>query len=531
MSLRVPHSKYFRRRLFDRMRHARQVGNFITDVLVTLDETETAQTVAPVRTTNTKAEALVVMGSQPASLDTLRIDSLTYQFRTALSQVKASGVLTAAGNPANDDTVTLGDTTYTVKTALTEVKANADLVTDTTNAANLSTVTIGSIVYTFQTVLTPGTAGQVHVLIGANAAASLLNLTRSILATGGTPGTDYSTTGTGAHPDVTSSASVTGSTTITVTAKVVGTAGNAIGLVASTSPDSHIDPESATLTGGVAAVANQVLRGGSASDSLDNLIAAINGAAGSGSTYSTGTVANTQAAAAAGTGDTLDATALSFGVAGNLIVKSEASSVLDWDGTGGFLTGGVDAIAYEVLRGADAAASLANVISAINGSAGSGSTYSSGTVAHPLVVASAATNDLLLTAASASIAGKDVKLAKSSAGLTLPTLAQLDGPGWTATSHTFVEGEGPVLLTTTTTLPAGSPAAGTQLWVHVINANRIALATSLDAMRDGIYIQTTSAGTGTHSVTRSVTAKGIFDTLKRNKPRTVAVAEDIDSLQ
>lgn len=403
MALRVPHSKYFRYRLFDRQRHAKKVDNFIGDVLATLNTTQSARTVVPVRTTNTKAEALIVIGSQPA----------------------------------NNDTLQIGVNTYTFKTALSEVKANADLVTDATNPADGSTVTIGSTVYTFQTVLTPGTAGQVHVLIGANAAASLLNLTRAINGTGGTPGTDYSTTGTGAHADVTSSSSVTGGTTITVTAAVAGGAGNAIGLVASTAPDSHIDPESATLTGGV------------------------------------------------------------------------------------------NAVAYEVLRGADAAASLANVVAAITGGAGSGTTYSTGTTAHPLVTAAAATNDLLVTVLSASTPGLTVPIAKSSSALTLPG-SSLDGPAWTATAHGFTDGEGPVLLTSTTTLPAGSPTG--QLWVHVINANRIALATSLEALRKGIFVQTTDAGTGTHSLTRSVTDRGIFDTLKRNKPRTVAVEDDIDDL-
>ncbi len=57
--------------------------------------------------------------------------------------------------------------------------------------------------------------------------------------------------------------------------------------------------------------ANEVDVGGSASVSLDNLIAAINGAAGEGTLYGTGTVANTEATAVAGGGDTMDVTAIS----------------------------------------------------------------------------------------------------------------------------------------------------------------------------------------------------------------------------
>lgn len=62
--------------------------------------------------------------------------------------------------------------------------------------------------------------------------------------------------------------------------------------------------------------ANEVLIGASASDSCDNLIAAINGGAGAGTLYGTGTTASTEVSAAAGTGDTVDLTALVEGPAG-----------------------------------------------------------------------------------------------------------------------------------------------------------------------------------------------------------------------
>lgn len=56
--------------------------------------------------------------------------------------------------------------------------------------------------------------------------------------------------------------------------------------------------------------ANAVLIGATASDSCDNLIAAITGAAGSGSLYGSLTVASTQVTAAAGASDTVVVTAL-----------------------------------------------------------------------------------------------------------------------------------------------------------------------------------------------------------------------------
>jgi hypothetical protein len=89
------------------------------------------------------------------------------------------------------------------------------------------------------------------------------------------------------------------------------------------------------------ASAFDVLVGGTASDSLDNLIAAINGAAGEGSTYGTGTTANTDVTAVAGAGITMDVTAITAGVIGNSINTSETLTSGSWGSA--LLTGGVDA--------------------------------------------------------------------------------------------------------------------------------------------------------------------------------------------
>jgi hypothetical protein len=76
---------------------------------------------------------------------------------------------------------------------------------------------------------------------------------------------------------------------------------------------------------------NNVLIGATASDSLDNLIAAINAAAGAGTLYGTGTVANPFVSAVAGAGDTMVVTADVAGVAGNSIVVTETSANLSWN--------------------------------------------------------------------------------------------------------------------------------------------------------------------------------------------------------
>jgi hypothetical protein len=90
----------------------------------------------------------------------------------------------------------------------------------------------------------------------------------------------------------------------------------------------------------VLVAAYDVLVGATASDSLDNLIAAINGAAGEGTTYGTGTVAHPDVTAAAGVGDTMTATVISAGEAGNLIETSETLTAGNW--TYDNMYGGVD---------------------------------------------------------------------------------------------------------------------------------------------------------------------------------------------
>lgn len=78
-----------------------------------------------------------------------------------------------------------------------------------------------------------------------------------------------------------------------------------------------------TFKATVGATANEVLIGASASGSLDNLIAAINGGSGSGTLYGSSTVAHTSATAAAGAGDTMTVTALAYGAGGNSIATTE----------------------------------------------------------------------------------------------------------------------------------------------------------------------------------------------------------------
>lgn len=97
--------------------------------------------------------------------------------------------------------------------------------------------------------------------------------------------------------------------------------------------------------------ANEVDIGGSASASLDNLIAAINGTGTPGSTYGVGTQTVTGASAAAGAGDTMVVTADTAGVAGNSIVTTETMANGSWGA--GTLTGGAESATPEVYPNAN----------------------------------------------------------------------------------------------------------------------------------------------------------------------------------
>lgn len=123
----------------------------------------------------------------------------------------------------------------------------------------------------------------------------------------------------------------------------------------------------------------EVLRGVAATNTLDNLIAAINSAAGAGTTYGNNTPPNLWATAAAGTGDTIDVTSIGSGAAANLIRTAETSASLAW--TGAQLAGGT----------------------------GLGVTYGADVVIHPdVTAASVSTNAMTATAKVAGVAGNAI---------------------------------------------------------------------------------------------------------------------------
>ena len=69
----------------------------------------------------------------------------------------------------------------------------------------------------------------------------------------------------------------------------------------------------------------------------------------------------------------------------------------------------------------------------------------------------------------------------------------------TATAHGLLTGDGPVRLTTTTTLPAGL-ALATDYYVIKLSANTFSLAASRTLAYAGTAIDVTDTGTGTHTL-------------------------------
>lgn len=359
-----------------------------------------------------------------------------------VANTDATGLLTIGGQPTATQTVTIGDIIYTFVAALTEAKATATYTVGGGGSViqDGNTLTINGKVYTWQTSLTNVDG---HVLIGANDTAALLNMLRAITL-GTASGTSYAAATT-AHPTVTATSS--NATTLVITALLVGVAGNALTLAESSS--GAWGSSTTVLTGGVAAVAYEILIDDTAAHTRDNLKNAVTGDAGlytnRGTKYSTGTVLNAAASAAA-SGANMTVTALAHGTSGDSVVTSETASNYSFGDT--HLTGGV---------------------------------------------------------------------------------TETWGPTWTATSHGQADLAGPYQLATATALPTGTNT--TELyWIKKVDANVIKLALSRADVIAGAFVQTTDAGTGAHTLKRAIGNEAFFEMTRRNKPEAILAATDIDNL-
>jgi len=350
--------------------------------------------------------------------------------------VAATGTLTqAAGSAAVAASDTLTGGAFTASAVATGTLTASDPI-----ATN--TATVNGQVYTFVAALT-GAANE--VLVGGTVALSLSNLAAAINATSGGAGVAYGT-GTVANTAVTATSTAT---TVVVTAKVNGTAGNG---VTTTAAGGTFTFGAASTAGGTAgstvtvggktytfvaalsttATANEVISSSEATG-LANLASAVNAGTGSGSTYSTPTTQNTSVSAGTATATTLLFTALAAGTGGNFLtgaatvgtfgtanfaggantgaapVAAAGNTVTVGSQTYTFVTAlSTTPTANEILVGATEAASLANLANAVNGGTGSGATYGSPTVANTSASAVATASTVVFTALTKGLTGNGI---------------------------------------------------------------------------------------------------------------------------
>lgn len=75
--------------------------------------------------------------------------------------------------------------------------------------------------------------------------------------------------------------------------------------------------------------------------------------------------------------------------------------------------------------------------------------------------------------------------------------------------HIYKEGDGPLQLVTTDTLPTGL-SLETDYWIHVVGAGTVQLATSRDNALNGVYVAFSDVGVGTHTVEDTADSKRLF---------------------
>ncbi len=401
------------------------------------------------------ASKVLTLGGVWANNETVVLDTTTYTFKTALTEAKAVSTWTITTNPSDGNSVTINDRTYTFKedvTAANQVHIgaasgdtadnlrfainasggvegtdwgtgtveNADVVaTDPGGDAVLITAKAVGIAHnsyvttelTDDTAWTAGTmAGGVdaivnEILVVGTAELSIDGLVAAC-TNGAGEGTAYST-GTVAHTTITGTKD--SASEFLATAITLGDAGNAIA-IAETGGTMSWAGAAVFLTGGISvAVANDVIIGGSAEISIDNLVLAITYDAGAGTNegvkYGTGTVAHTTVTGAKTAADDFTATALVAGHAANAYASTTDMGNASWD-TATLLGGESDQAANDILIGAAADDTITNLVSAVMATAGEGTTYGTGTVEHPDMTAVNTGGDVFtVTAKTKGVAG------------------------------------------------------------------------------------------------------------------------------
>jgi flagellin len=470
-------------------------GSFATQVNGTAGSTVTlgSQTYTFVTQLGTGAGATtneIVGGTLTQELTNLA-DAINYTSpNTGKYSSGNSAANTAASATVNGDdlgatftattTGTAGNSVAVSGTAGTFTNAQNQATSDLAGGTAASTVTIGNQTYTFVNSSQLGTAAPYSVLINTTASGtaaqilgSLTNLADAVNASG-TAGVNYSSAAANTFATAGTATAGTGNTsTLAFTAQVngLGTEGAGTGnyTISTTTGTSNgfaggtfangTTGDSVTVGGQTynfvtnlstnpGGTPNEVVAGASVAQDLLNLQAAVNGAAGSGTTYSTGTAANNSASVTGTTATTATFTALSSGTGGNSIstaISGGIGSFATTDFTGGSslqsvggpavagdtaTVGGTtytfvsaitaDSAANSVLVGAGTgatseAASLTNLAAAVNGATGEGVTYGLGTTANASATANATSttaggpvNEIVFTALTGGVSGNSI---------------------------------------------------------------------------------------------------------------------------
>ncbi|MBW2635981.1 MAG: hypothetical protein JRC86_00390 [Deltaproteobacteria bacterium] len=343
----------------------------------------------------TAADGILTWTGLPVLDEVIVIHTDTYRWRDQIAAVLASKVATYAGVGANTETVVVDTTTYTYVTALTEVKATG-ILTASATPADGARAEIDGVTYTFRDAL-----GEAYDVLTEVAAADALDNLIAAITGGAGSGVKY-------HGDTVTHTTCTATDgaldTVDVEALAVGVAANAY---VSVGYGGELSFGAGTLAGGVDAVINELKVSGTAELSIDAIVAAATGGAGEGTVYSTGTPAHTTVTLSKDSASELLATAITLGDAGNAIAIDETGGQISWAGAAVFLSGGVSvAVANDVIIGGSAELSIDNLVSAVNGTAGEGTTYGTGTVAHTTVDGTkSAADEFTATAKTAGHAG------------------------------------------------------------------------------------------------------------------------------
>lgn len=98
----------------------------------------------------------------------------------------------------------------------------------------------------------------------------------------------------------------------------------------------------------------------------------------------------------------------------------------------------------------------------------------------------------------------------------------------TMTGHGLSVGAGPFLASNSGGALPGGMNATALLWIKsVVDANNVTVCAG---SRNGPELDITSAGTGTQTLTKAASQKALFETMKRNPPKVVQLATDVDNL-